>query len=71
MLNFAGWAAQFGRNMQNDNFRQKSQQPARFSPTGMTLERSIAGTQAMDRQNEGSEGSPCAMTLVDTGGMLP
>ena len=57
--------------MQNDNFRQKSQQPARFSPTGMTLERSIAGTQAMDRQNEGSEGSPCAMTLVDTGGMLP
>ena len=56
---------------ENDNFRKKSQQPAKDSPTGMTQERSIAGTQAMDRQNEGSEGSPCAMTLVDTGGVLP
>ncbi len=37
----------------------------------MTLEGSIAGTRAMDRQDEGSEGSPCAMTLVDTGGVLP
>ena len=37
----------------------------------MTQDRSIAGTQAMDRQNEGSEGSSCAMTLVDTGGVLP
>ena len=55
----------------NDNFIQKSQQPAKFYPTGMTQGRSIAGTQAMDRQNEGSEGSPCAMTLVDTGGVLP
>ena len=56
---------------ENDNFRKKSQQPAKYSPTGMTQERSIVGTQAMDRQNEGSEGSPCAMTLVDTGGVLP
>ena len=56
---------------ENDNFRKKSQQPAKYSPTGMTQERSIAGTQVMDRQNEGSEGSPCAMTLVDTGGVLP
>ena len=55
----------------NDNFTQKSQQPAKCIPTGTTLGRSIAGTQAMDRQNEGSEGSPCAMTLVDTGGVLP
>ncbi|MBQ8136810.1 MAG: hypothetical protein IJ174_05185 [Clostridia bacterium] len=55
----------------NDNFTQKSQQPAKYCPTGMTLERSIAGTRAMDRQDEGSEGSPCAMTLVDTGGVLP
>lgn len=56
---------------ENDNFRKKSQQPAKYSPTGMTQERSIVGTQAMDRQNEGSEGSLCAMTLVDTGGVLP
>ena len=56
---------------ENDNFRKKSQQPAKYSPTGMTQERSIAGTHAMDRQNEGSEGSLCAMTLVDTGGVLP
>ena len=55
----------------NDNFTQKSQQPAKISPTGMTQEGSIAGTQAMDRQDEGSVGSPCAMTLVDTGGVLP
>ena len=55
----------------NDNFTQKSQQPAKYSPKGRTQPRSIAGTQAMDKQNEGSEGSPCAMTLVDTGGVLP
>ena len=55
----------------NDSFTQKSQQPAKYFPTGMTLGRSIAGTRAMDRQDEGSEGSPYAMTLVDTGGLLP
>ena len=50
---------------ENDNFRKKSQQPAKYSPTGMTQERSIAGTRAMNRQNEGSEGPDPPVTLLE------
>lgn len=33
----------------NDNFTQKSQQPAKLFPTGMTQSRSIVGTRAMGK----------------------